>query len=101
MSKECVWEILVPEQYRITLNFTQFDLEGNNYHASECDYDSVSVYSKLDDQNPKRHGTFCGSRTVPMITSEGNAMRIVFRSDHTIQRIGFSALFFTGNWLLS
>ncbi|KAJ6633667.1 Dorsal-ventral patterning protein tolloid, partial [Pseudolycoriella hygida] len=36
MSKECVWEIIAPEQYRITINFTHFDLEGNNYHQQEC-----------------------------------------------------------------
>nr|CAD7580769.1 unnamed protein product [Timema californicum] len=29
-SKNCVWEIIAPPQYRITLNFTHFDLEGNN-----------------------------------------------------------------------
>lgn len=29
-NKVCVWEIIAPPQYRITLNFTHFDLEGNN-----------------------------------------------------------------------
>ena len=29
-NKNCVWQIAAPEQYRITLNFTHFDLEGNN-----------------------------------------------------------------------
>lgn len=29
-NKVCVWQIVAPEQYRITLNFTHFDLEGNN-----------------------------------------------------------------------
>lgn len=96
MSKECVWEIIVPEQYRITINFTHFDLEGNNYHAQECDYDSLTVYSKLDEDNLKRHGIYCGSRQLELITSEGNAMRIEFKSDNTIQKSGFAAVFFTG-----
>lgn len=95
MSKECVWEIIVPDQYRITLNFTHFDLEGNNYHAQECDYDSLTVYSKIGEDNLKRHGIFCGSKQLPLITSEGNAMRIEFRSDNTIQKSGFAAVFFT------
>lgn len=95
-SKQCVWEIIAPEQHRITINFTHFDLEGNNYNQQECDYDSLSVYSNLDGANVKKHGTFCGSRVMPMITSDGNVMRIEFRSDDTIQKGGFAATFFTG-----
>ncbi len=29
-NKNCVWQIVAPAQYRITLNFTHFDLEGKN-----------------------------------------------------------------------
>lgn len=29
-NKTCIWEIVAPPQYKITLNFTHFDLEGNN-----------------------------------------------------------------------
>ena len=29
-NKNCVWQIVAPEQYRITLNFSHFDMEGNN-----------------------------------------------------------------------
>lgn len=29
-NKNCVWQIVAPDQYRITLNFTHFDMEGNN-----------------------------------------------------------------------
>lgn len=101
MSKECVWEIIAPEQYRITINFTHFDLEGNNYHQQECDYDSLSIYSKLDEDNVRKHGVFCGTRSLPLVTSEGNAMRIEFRSDNTIQRSGFAAVFFTGMLLIA
>ncbi|KAK7793278.1 hypothetical protein R5R35_006776 [Gryllus longicercus] len=32
-NKNCIWEIIAPPQYRITLNFTHFDLEGNNVSA--------------------------------------------------------------------
>lgn len=90
ISKDCIWEIVAPEQYRITLNFTHFDLEGNNFHQQECDYDSLSVYSKLDEDNLKRHGIFCGQRLPPLITSEGNSLRIEFRSDNTVQKSGFA-----------
>ncbi len=33
-NKNCVWEILAPPQWRITVNFTHFDIEGNNVSAS-------------------------------------------------------------------
>lgn len=29
-NKSCIWEIIAPIQFKITLNFTHFDLEGNN-----------------------------------------------------------------------
>lgn len=95
MSKDCTWEIVAPEQYRITLNFTHFDLEGNHFHQQECDYDSLTVYSKLEDNNMKKHGIFCGERMPSLVTSEGNIMRIEFRSDNTVQKSGFAAVFFT------
>lgn len=37
----CVWEILAPENHKITLNFTHFDLEGNAfYQPAACEYDA-------------------------------------------------------------
>ncbi|XP_055699503.1 dorsal-ventral patterning protein tolloid isoform X2 [Phlebotomus papatasi] len=95
LSKDCVWEIIAPPQYRITLNFTHFDLEGNNFFQMECEYDSLIVYSKMSEDNLKRHGTYCGGRLPPMITSETNAIRIEFSSDNTVQKGGFAAVFFT------
>lgn len=101
VSKDCIWEITAPVNNRITLNFTHFDLEGNNknnfhnLHNQNCDYDSLSVYSKLDEKHLKRHGVFCGQRLPPMITSNGNSLRVEFKSDSTIQMSGFAAVFLT------
>ncbi|XP_029672193.1 tolloid-like protein 2 [Formica exsecta] len=94
-NKNCVWEIIAPPQYRITLNFTHFDLEGNNLYQEECEYDSVEVASKLGDDVLRKHGLFCGVRLPPLITSEGNFMRITFTSDNSVQKSGFAAIFFT------
>ncbi|XP_015588432.1 tolloid-like protein 2 isoform X3 [Cephus cinctus] len=93
-NKNCVWEIIAPPQYRITLNFTHFDLEGNNVYQQECEYDSVEVASKLSEDILRRHGMFCGSRLPPLLTSEGNSMRIAFTSDNSVQKSGFAAVFF-------
>ena len=29
-NKNCIWEVLAPPQWKITVNFTHFDIEGNN-----------------------------------------------------------------------
>lgn len=77
-----MWEIIAPPQYKITLNFTHFDLEGNNVYQQECEYDWVEVSSKLGDDILRKHGTYCGSRLPPLLTSEGNAFKVVFSSDN-------------------
>uniref|UniRef100_A0A6P4EUP2 Metalloendopeptidase n=1 Tax=Drosophila rhopaloa TaxID=1041015 RepID=A0A6P4EUP2_DRORH len=95
LLKECIWEIVAPPKHRISLNFTHFDLEGTAHQQSDCGYDSVTVYSKLSENRLKRIGTFCGSAIPPAATSEGNALRLEFHSDKSIQRSGFAAVFFT------
>ncbi|XP_023245166.1 tolloid-like protein 2 [Copidosoma floridanum] len=90
-NKHCVWEIIAPVQYRITLNFTHFDLEGNNVYEQPCEYDWVEVASKLSDDVHKKHGIFCGSRPPPLITSEGNSLKVVFSSDNNIKKNDFSS----------
>ncbi|KAK2192635.1 hypothetical protein NP493_27g02025 [Ridgeia piscesae] len=89
-NKNCVWQIVAPAQYRITINFTDFNLEGNN---QDCEYDSVEVRSGLDSESTL-HGTFCGSQNPQPIASEGNTLRIIFSTDNTVQKTGFSASFF-------
>lgn len=96
LNKNCVWEIRALPQFKITLNFTHFDLEGNNAQPQQCDYDRIEVFSRLGDGKMKEHGAFCGSRPPNLITSEGNIMRVVFTSDTSVQKTGFAAIFFTG-----
>ncbi|XP_060072061.1 tolloid-like protein 1 [Ylistrum balloti] len=90
-NKMCVWEIVAPDQYRITLNFTHFDMEGNN---QDCEYDSVRVSSGVGTEAVV-HGIFCGSNLPMPITSESNTLRIEFNSDNSVQKTGFQAVFFT------
>ncbi|GLV41047.1 tolkin [Carabus blaptoides fortunei] len=94
-NKNCVWEIIALPKYRITLNFTHFDLEGNNIHQQQCEYDRVEVHSKMGDDKLNRIGTYCGTRLPSLITSEGNALRIIFTSDNSVQKSGFAAVFVT------
>lgn len=91
-NKNCIWEIVASPQHRITLNFTHFDLEGNN---QDCEYDKVDIHSKMGDNSIRKHGLFCGSYLPPIITSEGNSLRIEFSSDNSVQKSGFAAVFLT------
>ncbi|KAL1459907.1 hypothetical protein WDU94_011854 [Cyamophila willieti] len=94
-NKTCIWEIVAPPQYRISLNFTHFDIEGNNLFQSSCEYDNLTVFSRIGDNSFKSQGVYCGSKLPPVIMSEGNALRIEFHSDNSVQKSGFSAYYFT------
>nr|AHH80651.1 tolloid [Antheraea pernyi] len=93
-SKNCLWEIVAPPQHRITLNFTHFDLEGNNMYRQECEYDSVTVHSKLGADVLRRHGAFCGTALPPPVTSDGSVLRVQFTSDGSVHRSGFAAVYY-------
>ena len=62
----------------------------------DCEYDSLAISSKMPNEEIRRHGVYCGSRLPPVLTSEGNSMRIEFLSDNSVQKSGFAAIFFTG-----
>lgn len=62
-----------------------------------CKYDFVEVRSGLS-PDAKLHGKFCGSETPEVITSQGNNMRVEFKSDNTVSKRGFRAYFFSGRW---
>ncbi|XP_047426669.1 bone morphogenetic protein 1-like isoform X2 [Mugil cephalus] len=89
-NKNCVWQLVAPIQYRITLVFDVFETEGNDV----CKYDYVEVRSGLS-LDSKLHGKFCGAEKPEVITSEQNNMRIEFKSDNTVSKRGFKAHFFS------
>ncbi|XP_041825725.1 bone morphogenetic protein 1-like isoform X1 [Melanotaenia boesemani] len=89
-NKNCVWQLVAPIQYRITLVFDGFETEGNDV----CKYDYVEVRSGLSSDS-KLHGKFCGAEKPDVITSLHNSMRIEFKSDNTVSKRGFKAHFFS------
>ncbi|XP_067828863.1 tolloid-like protein 2 isoform X2 [Heptranchias perlo] len=89
-NKNCVWQVVAPSQYRISLQFEAFELEGNDV----CKYDYVEVHSGLSSAS-KLHGRFCGSEKPDIITSQFNNMRIEFKSDNTVSKKGFKGQFFS------
>uniref|UniRef100_A0A452V7P4 Metalloendopeptidase n=1 Tax=Ursus maritimus TaxID=29073 RepID=A0A452V7P4_URSMA len=89
-NKHCVWHVVAPAQYRISLQFEVFELEGNDV----CKYDFVEVRSGLS-PDARLHGKFCGSEMPEVITSQSNNMRVEFKSDNTVSKRGFRAHFFS------
>uniref|UniRef100_A0A8C8BCB8 Metalloendopeptidase n=1 Tax=Otus sunia TaxID=257818 RepID=A0A8C8BCB8_9STRI len=89
-NKNCVWQVVAPAQYRISLQFEVFELEGNDV----CKYDYVEVRSGLASDS-KLHGKFCGSEKPEVITSYGNNMRLEFKSDNTVSKKGFKVHYFS------
>ena len=49
--------------FRITINFTHFDIEGNN---QDCEYDSLTISSKMGSEEARNHGLFCGNKLPPV-----------------------------------
>ncbi|XP_048459029.1 bone morphogenetic protein 1 isoform X2 [Rhincodon typus] len=89
-NKNCVWQVVAPTQYRISMQFEFFELEGNDI----CKYDYVEIRSGLSSDS-KLHGKFCGTEVPEVITSQHNNMRIEFKSDNTVSKKGFKAHFFS------
>ncbi|KAJ7305195.1 hypothetical protein JRQ81_011103 [Phrynocephalus forsythii] len=89
-NKNCIWQLVAPTQYRISLQFDFFETEGNDV----CKYDFVEVRSGLN-ADAKLHGKFCGVEKPDVITSQYNNMRIEFKSDNTVSKKGFKAHFFS------
>ena len=48
-SKTCVWQIVAPDQFKITLEFLDFQLEGSDI----CKYDYVEVRSGMLDNGDR------------------------------------------------
>ncbi|OWK15238.1 TLL1, partial [Cervus elaphus hippelaphus] len=90
-NKHCVWQVVAPTQYKISVKFEFFELEGNEV----CKYDYVEILSGLSSES-KLHGKYCGAEVPEVITSQFNNMRIEFKSDNTVSKKGFKAHFFSG-----
>uniref|UniRef100_A0AAR2LKU6 Metalloendopeptidase n=1 Tax=Pygocentrus nattereri TaxID=42514 RepID=A0AAR2LKU6_PYGNA len=89
-NKNCIWQLVAPTQYRITLLFDVFETEGNDV----CKYDFVEIRSGLS-ADSRLHGKYCGAEKPEAITSQYNNMRIEFKSDNTVSKKGFKAQFFS------
>ncbi|CAO2583581.1 Deleted in malignant brain tumors 1 protein [Lemmus lemmus] len=83
-NARCVWNIEVPNNYRVTLVFRDVQLEA----GVQCGWLYVEVFDPQSESFSL--GRFC-SETIPVFTSSSNHMSVVFHSDDIVTNIGFYA----------
>lgn len=88
-DKWCTYEIVAPPQHRITLSFTHFEFEDEDY----CKYDHLEISCTTHLGSVYQYERACGTKAPNNITCEGRKISIEFKSDHSNQYTGFSADF--------
>ncbi|GLG98263.1 Cubilin homolog [Gryllus bimaculatus] len=85
----CEWIIQTPQLYHPVILFTAMDLERN----TRCTVDYVSVYSATDQSGEwKLLNTLCQTNaTLTPPIDAYNMMKVVFRTDYSVNRTGFAA----------
>lgn len=83
-SQSCTWTLQAPAGFIIQLTFLDFYLE----EAQGCIYDRVVVNTGSADVR------FCGPTAKGLtLNSTGNVMELLFTSDFSVQKKGFSVSF--------
>ncbi|XP_069077876.1 embryonic protein UVS.2-like [Pleurodeles waltl] len=88
-SLDCEYYISAPLGNKISLTFTDFDLEP---HLSFCRLDYLVIFNGPTNSAPLI-GRYCGSGPIPPVVSSGNSLLLQFHSDRSDQRKGFRATY--------
>ncbi|KAJ1184027.1 hypothetical protein NDU88_000837 [Pleurodeles waltl] len=92
-SMDCVMAILAPAGYKISLTFTEFDLEP--FPGCDCDYLTITDGSRSTSQ---LIGKYCGKMRVPDLVSTGNSLLLKFDSDIWVSTAGCKAEYSFGKF---
>ena len=91
----CRWVVRAGTGRVVRLQWLSFALEPA---PPSCNYDSVSVYDNSTVPNTGGLiGRYCGLQLPPSVTSVGDTLTVVFRSDSSIAAEGFTASYVTVN----
>lgn len=85
-NAKCQWVIVAPPKHIIQLNFLSFELEDDNH----CQYDFVSIFNNGTGRG-ERLGPYCGNNVPPILTSVDNIITIIFQTDQSTAKTGFTA----------
>lgn len=84
-NAECRWLVYAPKGFVIQMNFVSFDLEMD----AHCKYDYVKVFNNGSGMGDEV-GPFCGSNIPKTLTTTDNIATILFKSDASTAKEGFS-----------
>lgn len=85
---QCRWLIQAPEGFVIQMNIINFDLELD----TQCKYDYIKIFNN-GSGNGDQIGPFCGSNAPKVITTIDNLATILFVSDSSTSKDGFTITF--------
>ncbi|KAI0228733.1 hypothetical protein LSAT2_020812, partial [Lamellibrachia satsuma] len=78
----CRWQIIVEAEKRVHLHFERFAVEA----SSNCSRDSLVI---IDTITGDQLHTLCGNNTPSDVTSSGNQLLVVFRTNDVVHWNGF------------
>ena len=83
--------------FNVLLTILDFELED----SVTCRYDSLSLYDGTEADELRLLGEYCGVTIPTFVTSRGQDMLVVFKSDRSVTYRGFQAQyeFIQGNEL--
>ncbi|XP_059183305.1 cubilin [Centropristis striata] len=87
-NRQCIYLIRLPVGEKVSLNFTDMNVESH----STCTFDYVEVRDGRMETDPLI-GKYCGSSLPAPILSSSNSLWIRFRSDSSVSRAGFRAVY--------
>ncbi|XP_052031055.1 deleted in malignant brain tumors 1 protein [Apodemus sylvaticus] len=86
-NARCLWNIEVPNNYRVTVVFRDVQLEGG------CNYDYIEIFDGPHHSSPLIARVCDGA--MGSFTSTSNFMSIRFITDHSVTRRGFQADYYS------
>ncbi|XP_015810319.3 cubilin [Nothobranchius furzeri] len=87
-NRQCIYLIRLPLNEKVALNFTHMDLENHG----QCSFDYVEVRDGRMETDALI-GKYCGSSLPAPIVSSSNFLWIRFKSDSSVSRAGFRAVY--------
>ncbi|XP_076655704.1 cubilin [Halictus rubicundus] len=84
-NMQCDWRIQMPVGERIQITWSKFEIEA----SLSCRFDYVEIYDGPSSESPLL-GRYCGTTLPPTLKSNSNEVLVVFKSDLTFQRGGFT-----------
>ena len=87
-SRQCNWNIEVPQGKFIELQFENFGLEGPV--GTNCIFDWLQIYDGGTSSSHDILGKLCGTRKPSNTRSSGNKLFLTWRSDPSGSHYGFN-----------